>query len=611
MNGGFEGHFLVGGGDGGTSSAVTVALTDWCAEPEFGEAVAWRTRNRAFIPGRSLEPTATALFVQKVSLDSAREITAIEFPRNNSLHVFAMTLCPDAPRTLPTIPRPPARESGPKIRVSTPGWVSPGGEVRYGVTVPARFCRTGYNAEAVTAVPGPDGARGLPSPCVRDTTAPVTEFVLGPAVTTHPGLLQTTVTVWRSDDAEPRMFTQGPPIDVRTSVAVLPDACDDRATTAFYGMNAPLTVGGPEGDENTTLIRMMKVGGVRGVRLGFDWGVIEKRPGAWDFTIPDRQVAIAGRHGLEVYGLFGYWTGWAPAYTPEGYRLYAEFCRRLAERYRGRVNFWEVWNEPNIFYWKRGPKEYAGMLALVYPAVKKASPDCTVCAPATAGVPLDWIEKAVGFGILRNLDAVSVHPYRMNGEFPEESDFPGEMDRLRALMARCGGADKRLVISEMEYWTHPAGNGPGVTEREQAAGLVRTYISALTVPGLDRLLWYRFDDPGYEPWNEHHFGVVDPALAPKEAFVALATMTRLLPKPAFRGWLRRGPDVWAAAFDDGSGNRVTVLWTNRTQKKVRLSPAPASVVDLMGVGRRGDFQPLTVTEQPAFLTSAEPLQIAE
>ncbi|HMV85301.1 MAG TPA: beta-xylosidase [Blastocatellia bacterium] len=91
--------------------------------------------------------------------------------------------------------------------------------------------------------------------------------------------------------------------------------------------------------------------------------------------------------------------GWA--YPPKDYAKWGELVRQLVlhsvERYsKGEALtwYWELWNEPDISYWKGTPEEYNKLYDYTAEAVKKALPGAKVGGPATTG-PLS--EKAAGY----------------------------------------------------------------------------------------------------------------------------------------------------------------------------------------------------------------------
>lgn len=83
-------------------------------------------------------------------------------------------------------------------------------------------------------------------------------------------------------------------------------------------------------------------------------------------------------------------TGWA--YPPKDYQKWVElvfqFVRHLRERYGdGELKnwLWEVWNEPDIGYWKGTPEEYFKLYDFSVDAVLRALPDARIGGPDSTG----------------------------------------------------------------------------------------------------------------------------------------------------------------------------------------------------------------------------------
>lgn len=81
-------------------------------------------------------------------------------------------------------------------------------------------------------------------------------------------------------------------------------------------------------------------------------------------------------------------TGWA--YPPKDYDKWAELVYQLTEHCISRYGlneveswYWEVWNEPNINYWKGTMEEYFKMYDYASWAVKKACPNTLIGGPHT------------------------------------------------------------------------------------------------------------------------------------------------------------------------------------------------------------------------------------
>jgi xylan 1,4-beta-xylosidase len=82
--------------------------------------------------------------------------------------------------------------------------------------------------------------------------------------------------------------------------------------------------------------------------------------------------------------------GWS--YPPKDYAKWAELVRQWVlhsvKRYgQAEVEgwYWELWNEPDISYWKGTPEEYDKLYDATAAAVKKALPSARVGGPATTG----------------------------------------------------------------------------------------------------------------------------------------------------------------------------------------------------------------------------------
>jgi xylan 1,4-beta-xylosidase len=99
---------------------------------------------------------------------------------------------------------------------------------------------------------------------------------------------------------------------------------------------------------------------------------------------PYRHYWEPGKPYGEIY------TGWA--YPPKDYAKWAELIRQWVlhsvERY-GKEEvltwYWELWNEPDITYWKGAPEEYNKLYDYTADAIKRALPQARVGGPATTG----------------------------------------------------------------------------------------------------------------------------------------------------------------------------------------------------------------------------------
>jgi len=80
------------------------------------------------------------------------------------------------------------------------------------------------------------------------------------------------------------------------------------------------------------------------------------------------------------------------SYPPKDYSKWGELCFQWAKHCIERYGApevgqwrWEVWNEPNIFYWKATPEEYFKLYDFAVEGIKRALPAAHVGGPHTAG----------------------------------------------------------------------------------------------------------------------------------------------------------------------------------------------------------------------------------
>jgi xylan 1,4-beta-xylosidase len=93
------------------------------------------------------------------------------------------------------------------------------------------------------------------------------------------------------------------------------------------------------------------------------------------------------RHNFPQGTIF---TGWA--YPPKDYQKWAEvvfhFAAHLRDRYaegETKTWLWEIWNEPDIDYWKGTPEEYFKLYDFSAAAILRALPGASVGGPDTTG----------------------------------------------------------------------------------------------------------------------------------------------------------------------------------------------------------------------------------
>lgn len=179
-------------------------------------------------------------------------------------------------------------------------------------------------------------------------------------------------------------------------------------------------------------------------------------PPAWASSIPDDAKCGAGP------GTCG-----SPA-SPEVWRHYV---RTLAQRYRGRIHHWELWNEPDYRLFYAGGTSMVDLAKAAQEELKAVDPQNKLLSPGyTASTGLNSLYGFLRDGGARWVDIIAFHWYFQ--AHPEQ--LAGPMGNVRRLMQAYGAGDKPIWNTE---------GGPLCQKREQG----RCVLEDLTPIELDAL----------------------------------------------------------------------------------------------------------------------------
>ena len=323
---------------------------------------------------------------------------------------------------------------------------------------------------------------------------------------------------------------------------------------------------------------MIAAAGFKFIRMDFGWGGIERKKGEYDWAAYDELTANLEKRKMRPIYIFDYSNGLyedsvaskdpitgkehrdtASPQKPESVAAFARWAAAAAKHYQGRGIVWEIWNEPNISFWKPTPdaQQYTALALATVKAVRAADPQATIIAPGSSEFPWAFFETLFASGILRDLDAVSVHPYR--GGPPETA--AADYLKLRALIARHAPPGKQnlpILSGEWGYSTQHKGT-PLAT---QAAYLPRQQLANL-LAGVPLSIWYDWKNDGSDTnYNEHNFGTVTTKLQPKPSYLAAQTLARELAGYRVARRLETDdPDDWILLCLKTDGAQKLAAWT--------------------------------------------------
>ncbi len=255
------------------------------------------------------------------------------------------------------------------------------------------------------------------------------------------------------------------------------------------------------------------------------WSQVAPTQGEYEWVDFDRVVAEAEQWGYaDIVYVFCSTPPWAgePASGPDAAAFgpgtaqapapmtnLQDYVRAVAERYRGRIDGYEVWNEPGSAQFFTGtPRQMGQMTEIVKRTVDEVDPAAYVVSAGfqTHGSTYDSFAPEY-FDDLRArgwpVDAVSAHFYPVATASPRER--VAQMMRVQRDLGRFGApADIALWDTEVNFDVDSPGGAPDgrITGSRAAAWTAQAYLDGWRT-GLRRTYWYLwtaeyYDFPGIQ-----------------------------------------------------------------------------------------------------------------
>lgn len=273
---------------------------------------------------------------------------------------------------------------------------------------------------------------------------------------------------------------------------------------------------------------------------------------AWDKY--DNIVSLAEQYNLEIIARLSAPPAWSRAQPPEvsgpfgppdEVNDYGDYVAAVVGRYRGRVTYFQLWNEPNIYpEWGEqnvDPAAYTNLLCTGYHRAKAANPQAIILAGAMAPTiaidgrnlnDLIFLQRMYDAGAGECFDILTAQGYGLfSGAWdqrlrPVVINYPHNL-LLRDVMVRNGDAAKPIWISEMGWNAVPDGLPQvfgQVTEQVQAQYAVEAYQRAQQEwpwVGVINSWFFKRATDGERGEPMYYFRLVEPDFTPLPVYEAL------------------------------------------------------------------------------------------
>lgn len=353
--------------------------------------------------------------------------------------------------------------------------------------------------------------------------------------------------------------------------------------------------------------------GTRWERFVFQWSAYQPNgPSDWPAADPnlpgyvrDDLIASQVQAGIAPVGVVLGTPGWAardssgPISPPKGLALayndpnntWGQFMAKLSARYKGRVDRWVIWNEPDQYAdgqqrtWTGSFGDFYQLVKVADQAIKSANPSATV---VVGGMTYWWDQRNQRTQYLDSmLDVEAQDPTAAaNGYYFDAVDVHTYSNPLNSYLApvvfhqimQKHGFDKAVWTSEMNVVPNddpasPQPTGPFRASMDQQASYM-IEASALALAGnVAKLSVYKMRDTGGEGSGEL-YGLVRDDGSPRPAYVAWQFAVRTF------GQVDSAVYTWGGSDNPPSQAQVQALIASNTNRVQWVWPAALNQVVL-------------------------------
>ncbi len=228
----------------------------------------------------------------------------------------------------------------------------------------------------------------------------------------------------------------------------------------------------------------------------YEWGVMDARISrieSWGYddimlTLCGMPAWLADKSSKPGYDYFGR----GSAASPANVKAWGTIVGKIADRYRGRITSYQVWNEvTSTGFWSGGVDKLVKMTKVAKKQITREDPDALVLSPSVQTHCEPCFDKTIK-PFLQGLkaakwpvDVLTIHGYA-EGFNVRYNQFNKFLDLLKKYKP-----PSRLPIwdTESNHW------GGGLSKSQKKAYLPRAYFDSMRV-GFERTYWYMWTQDG-------------------------------------------------------------------------------------------------------------------
>lgn len=279
--------------------------------------------------------------------------------------------------------------------------------------------------------------------------------------------------------------------------------------------------------------------------------------------------------------------------APASLDAWRDYVGTLARRYKGRITWWELWNEPDYVRFFVPTVSLVDLARVASEELKSVDPANRLVSPGFTGNGVPWLEQFLSQGGGRHVDAIGIHWYAPHAP---EALVP-RIRNLRLLLQRQGLTSLPVWNTEGAPLCEAGGRSACLVKglpRDEVDALPMRFVLTMWLEGLSAAAYYTAEGA-----NGRSVALFDPdrkaLTSAGTAYAALGRWLRGAQADPVQAWGRHGHAVplrsaegpavivWAEQGDETL--RVPAGWGMARRQTPWSDPTPIQPGEAITVGR--------------------------
>jgi len=287
-----------------------------------------------------------------------------------------------------------------------------------------------------------------------------------------------------------------------------------------------------------------------------------------------------------------------PTETEEYFEAWLRFVRTMVRRFKGRIRYYEIWNEENAnwnAYFKQSSKtenainQYCRLARETIHTIREEYPEAKILLGSVAGFDREYMTACLKLGLGPLVDVIAWHPfYGTRQDLPQFRNYSGEVRAWKKVCESFGFKGEYMATESGWYAPYPPPEKPfgggAVSEIVKAKCLARYFTMSV---GLDLTTFWNTTWHHYIWWdlglfrNPYSADPISPT-EPQAAYYVLRNLGTLLesvtPASFTVEFSKSNQEFEFVTFEIPNGDKLLAVWL--PQEPTDNSPLVTTDIEL-------------------------------